>query len=675
MTGYRSQFLTSDTVTRDYLVQVDRPVMSPNEGFFPDGTVVSLSVLRPDATIHYTISGADPTESDPLYTGPFPMNQVFTPGADLSIVKARAFAPNTVPSEIVTGESVRTNSIGLSRDAEAGIGSTVLLPVVTSLRSNAVLRSIQFRVEIWPVANAVPLTNELEALPITTNDFVTVPTPTESGAPAEFYYSPYHNGTTNGLMIWAIGPESGLIAQDSRVVAQIKVPVSPEALEGQSYHVQVVQASGTSDGQQQAVPLMSQPARTLTITNRLYLVGDSSPGSWYNAGDFGNGELDNSDVNNVFNASLGLRLPPSFTDAFDAMDAYPPDSSMATGGDGEIRYLDWQYTLMHALRLNTNNWARRWGPGGIHSSIFLGDGLPMSVESQSRTKSVASSLPGSVWVRQATLMSQPINDAHPGSVYDLPVIVNVGSNNSLSGLSFRAVLGADAGGPAVTEMQFIPANSIPMPLQSVGLGANELLCGWPLVPTASFVPALQGSNVIGSIRFQVPNTALGGQAYTLHFVKPDGASDLLAQIDMESFPALVSVGTTVPAPTAKISDEWKVAFFGSLTDPRSDAAADPDGDGVPNSQEFLAGTNPTNALSRLHLMAPHWNDGASSIMRGWVLNWLSAPSKTYVIDGKSSLTGNTWKPITAPIPGTGADCTVIDTNALAPTQFYRVRIQ
>jgi hypothetical protein len=46
-------------------------------------------------------------------------------------------------------------------------------------------------------------------------------------------------------------------------------------------------------------------------------------------------------------------------------------------------------------------------------------------------------------------------------------------------------------------------------------------------------------------------------------------------------------------------DDWEVRYFGSTNAPRGSAAADFDGDRLSNFAEYLAGTNPTNAQSRL----------------------------------------------------------------------------
>jgi len=56
-----------------------------------------------------------------------------------------------------------------------------------------------------------------------------------------------------------------------------------------------------------------------------------------------------------------------------------------------------------------------------------------------------------------------------------------------------------------------------------------------------------------------------------------------------------------------LPDSWELAYFGNLN---QTATGDPDGDGVSNLQEFLDGTNPTNAASALYRITL-FNDGGT----------------------------------------------------------------
>ncbi|MDW8310499.1 MAG: chitobiase/beta-hexosaminidase C-terminal domain-containing protein, partial [Verrucomicrobiales bacterium] len=192
--GFRNGFVKSPLVSRDYEIQVDTPVMSPAEGFFPNGTTVSLTVTRADAKIYYTLDGSEPTETSTLYTGPFQVNQLVTPGSDLRAVRARAFAPGTVPSEIVSGQPVQANGIGVPRNLEGGIGATLVVPVVLNLEPGTEVRSLQFLVEVTPTSPAVPnLALPLRVLNMGTNDFVPVVGPALPSQSATFNFSTYRD--------------------------------------------------------------------------------------------------------------------------------------------------------------------------------------------------------------------------------------------------------------------------------------------------------------------------------------------------------------------------------------------------------------------------------------------------------------------------------------------------
>jgi hypothetical protein len=112
---------------------------------------------------------------------------------------------------------------------------------------------------------------------------------------------------------------------------------------------------------------------------------------------------------------------------------------------------------------------------------------------------------------------------------------------------------------------------------------------------------------------------------------------------------------------------WELTYFGATgVDPN----ADPDHDGQSNLQEYLAGTNPTNAADALEITAYTTAPGGTTNL----VTWTSVPTRFYYLQKTMDLGVPAWLDsglgLIAP---DGATTTrgVTDTNA--PMRFYRVR--
>lgn len=77
----------------DYVRQV--PVFSQAGGFFNGPVAVVISNLYASGTLRYTLDGAAPTESSPVFAQPLLINVT-------TVVKARMFYPNQLPGPVVT---------------------------------------------------------------------------------------------------------------------------------------------------------------------------------------------------------------------------------------------------------------------------------------------------------------------------------------------------------------------------------------------------------------------------------------------------------------------------------------------------------------------------------------------------------------------------------------------
>src|SRR5208282_3603760 len=161
-----------------------------------------------------------------------------------------------------------------------------------------------------------------------------------------------------------------------------------------------------------------------------------------------------------------------------------------------------------------------------------------------------------------------------------------------------------------------------------------------------------------------------GQSYAVHFSGVDGAPNMQTSYQLESFPAWVWVNSPALQPPQISSDEWRLAFFGSLNNPLAADNADADGDGMLNWQEYVAGTNPTNALSKLQFGTSSLN---ASGAQGVAFTWLTAPGKSYTLESSPTLGGTTWTPLNTTV-GDGNNYQFVQTNYSGTANFYQLRV-
>lgn len=117
-----------------------------------------------------------------------------------------------------------------------------------------------------------------------------------------------------------------------------------------------------------------------------------------------------------------------------------------------------------------------------------------------------------------------------------------------------------------------------------------------------------------------------------------------------------------------IPDWWEARYSGAIHG--LTAEADPDGDGASNLQEWLAGTDPTNAASRLAIA------GIGTASTPPILVFQGLSNRLYHIDACLELSGtDSWSEASSnAINGANQLVTWTDTTAALPSnRFYRIR--
>ena len=475
------------------------------------------------------------------------------------------------------------------------------------------------------------------------------------------------------------------------VVGGFSFTVPSSASDGEQYAIQVGSPSATSDGITTPVfietptngSLTNGPVNSTKIvtvrTNLYYLVGDVAPFHWFNAGDFGDTNLQNNDVTETFQTAVyGVNGPDLATlnsDYFDAMDSsngttnnqYDPNSDSVINtilyGDHVLAVDDVYVTYRRSLdpslvwvyRQNTSKGKVAFTNANLINQPF-GSNTPAIVSR------LVSSGPRSIVVTADQVQTT-------GNLsLQVPVRVLAADSIPITVMMLRVEVEAlDGSPPLTTPISFSGVTNLGTLFTEATQGPNDYAAAW----LNSDSVGVSGTNILGALSVTLPSNVTTNSAYRVHFdhfsASPNGIGLFKATVQ----DGLITVGNrSASSWNDGIPDSWRLLWFGTVSNALSAANADPDGDGASNWQEYVAGTNPNDPASVFQ-----FSPVATFAPSNFTLQWPSVVNKHYTVQCASSLGSANWTTLATNISGTGQTMQWTDSNAPAKSRFYRALVQ
>jgi sugar lactone lactonase YvrE len=710
------------------------PVSSARIQFITANPIIggnnAASILLTDGTTNaqmwYTLDGSTPAVNGTNSFGPVTSGQILTLNISTNTrLSVEAFAANFEASGVSSAVFSPTNfqadqltfgfqSGEASSEFIGAAGQRFYAPVTLSLIPTAeTMYTLQFDLVVTngpgspPVGQTYNFQTMLEQpLPSSPGIYIPIP-PAMVGASSNLVSLLLNNPSINLLEVGWVErpPETNLYPTPSQtlitysqahdtlflntgqkvIVGGYSFVIPPNAVNGQTYQINTGNGSATSDGITTPVFIQTvtngalgqgaiNSQKIVTVGSAQYLVGDAAPFRWFNAGDFGDTNLENNDVTEVFQSAIyHLNAPPPGSDYFDAMDSsdgidnnyYNGNDSainLITMGDGILAVDDVYVTYRRSLDYSLAWYARYWS-NGIRNAVAVPNTLsPLSYKSAPAPVKMATSGP-----RYVTVAADQVQTTGSSTI-QVPIRVLAADTMPIRVLMFNVEIDPLDGSPAIiAPVSFSAASGLATSntLTST-LGVNMYAQAW----LDSTVAGVSGTNLIGTLNITLPPSATTNSSYLVHFdhfsCSPNGVSLFHATVK----DGLITLGNRTGSSWKDgISDAWRLLNFGTVSNALSAANADPDGDGASNWQEYIAGTNPQDSTSVFQFQPAVAPTGS-----GFVLQWPSIVNKHYSVQC-SPVAGGPWTTVATNLLGNGQPMQWTDTNAGSTAKFYRASVQ
>jgi sugar lactone lactonase YvrE len=416
----------------------------------------------------------------------------------------------------------------------------------------------------------------------------------------------------------AVGEPNGVI------VGGYRLELSPNAVNGQQYQIAINLPSATDDGVgapgssvfifngQGTNPAALGPGtlnaiKNITVGSIPYLVGNVYPFRWFNAGDFGNTNLQNADVQQVFNSAIyGLNAPPydpssfngigftNVSDMYDAMDScghlgyldnnigdefygyytnagpvtLADQNALFSGnyslinnmvfGDGNLDVSDVYLTFLRSEFTNNFVWVQRLWTNGVRVAeenyapgvIPAGQQLIPAVQQGGGSSSPA---PSASSITNTPVVNFVAGDyqATAGQTVSIPVNATVFGPYPLRMLMLNiSVVPLDGSPSLTTPISFSPSAALnaslgsATPMESGSSDAANYSAAWlPNSEFATDVPGFTGTTNIGTLYVTIPTNAISTSAYAIHFDHASASPSGLLSFPRRTLTGLITLSS------------------------------------------------------------------------------------------------------------------------------------